>query len=54
MPGTDHHFRLGKLTVGKAPRTGPDPRTGEQIMISAHRVVNFEASLVLEAEVNPN
>ena len=44
---------FGKFTVrSKAPRTGRNPRTGEDVMIPAHRVVTFYASRTLKHEVN--
>jgi nucleoid DNA-binding protein len=44
---------FGKFTVrNKAPRTGRNPRTGEDVMIPAHRVVAFYASRTLKQEVN--
>jgi integration host factor subunit alpha len=44
---------FGKFTVrSKRPRQGRNPQTGEAVMISARRVVTFQPSLVLKAEVN--
>ena len=44
---------FGKFTVRKkAPRNGRNPQTGEAIMIAARRIVGFQASALLKAEVN--
>jgi integration host factor subunit alpha len=44
---------FGKFIVkSKAARLGRNPRTGEAVTISARRVVTFQPSLVLKAEVN--
>ena len=44
---------FGKFSVrSKRPRQGRNPRTGEAVMISARRVVTFQPSLILKAEVN--
>jgi integration host factor subunit alpha len=44
---------FGKFTVrSKAPRKARNPRTGEDVMILAHRVVTFYASPSLKHEVN--
>ena len=44
---------FGVFTVrSKAPRPGRNPRTGEEIMIKARRVVIFHASPQFKAEVN--
>ena len=37
---------------GKGPRKGRNPRTGEEIMIPARRVVTFHASPVFKAAVS--
>ena len=48
---TIHGF--GKFTVrSKPPRKGRNPRTGEETMISARRVVTFRASSLLTTEMN--
>ena len=44
---------FGKFTVrSKDPRQGRNPKTGEPVLISARRVVSFQPSLILKAEVN--
>jgi integration host factor subunit alpha len=44
---------FGVFTVrSKAPRPGRNPRTGEEIMIKARRVVIFHASSQFKREVN--
>jgi integration host factor subunit alpha len=46
-------FNFGVFTVrNKASRRGRNPRTGEELIISSRRVVNFHASPRLKAEVN--
>ncbi len=43
---------FGKFTVRhKRPRLGRNPRTGEAVMISAHRVVTFHPSLDFKMEM---
>ena len=37
----------------KAPRTGRNPKTGEEAMITARRVVSFKPSKILRDELNP-
>jgi integration host factor subunit alpha len=45
---------FGKFTVrSKANRLGRNPSTGEAIMIPARRVVTFNASSLLKADMNP-
>ena len=45
---------FGKFTVrSKSTRLGRNPSTGEPITIPAHRVVTFNASSLLKAEMNP-
>lgn len=44
---------FGKFTVRRKPlRTGRNPRTGEEIMISARRVVTFHPSPLLTTDMN--
>lgn len=45
---------FGKFAVrSKSPRLGRNPSTGEAIMIPAHRVVTFNSSSLLKADMNP-
>jgi integration host factor subunit alpha len=47
-------MNFGKFTVrSKPPRRGRNPSTGEDLMISARRVITFHASPQLTAEMNP-
>jgi integration host factor subunit alpha len=44
---------FGKFELrDKPPRPGRNPKTGEEVTISARRVVNFRPSQVLKARVN--
>ena len=44
---------FGKFSVrSKQARQGRNPHTGEAVMISARRVVNFQPSLLLKTEMN--
>ena len=44
---------FGKFELrDKAPRPGRNPKTGEEVTISARRVVNFRPSQVLKARAN--
>jgi nucleoid DNA-binding protein len=36
----------------KAPRTGRNPRTGEEVLIAAHRTVTFRASPQFKSAIN--
>ena len=46
---------FGKFAVrSKRARQGRNPRRGKAAIISARRVVTFQTSLMLEAEVNTN
>lgn len=46
---------FGKFVIlEKAPRKGRNPKTGEEIMISARRVTKFRPSEVLREELNEN
>ena len=40
------------MIVNKRARNGRDPQTGEEIVITARRIVTFKASLALRAEMN--
>ena len=40
------------MVRSKAPRMGRNPRTGENVMIPAHRAVTFRASPHLKREIN--
>ncbi len=45
---------FGNFTVrGKRPRKGRNPQTGEEIEISARKVLTFKASQVLKNALNP-
>jgi len=44
---------FGKFELrDKPPRPGRNPKTGDEVTISARRVVNFRPSQVLKARVN--
>jgi integration host factor subunit alpha len=44
---------FGKFELrNKPPRPGRNPKTGEEVTITARRVVNFRPSQVLKARVN--
>ncbi len=44
---------FGKFELrNKPPRPGRNPKTGEEVTISARRVVNFRPSQVLKSRVN--
>ncbi|MBQ7705373.1 MAG: HU family DNA-binding protein [Selenomonadaceae bacterium] len=40
--------------VDRAERTGNNPRTGEKLIIPAHKAVNFKSSKILSEIVNAN
>ncbi len=54
--GRGNHLKLsgfGTFTVkAKKPRIGRNPRSGEEMMISARRVLSFKPSQILKRAVN--